>query len=216
MISAGSRAAAAAAARGRARRAGTAAASAAVARGAGRRGGAAALRSSAPLRAAASAASAAASPAAATASFDKFRARPERRGPPYNLFELIAELPVPVPPEGERPDRWALKNHKHGLGLRFTRSFWRRYPEPSYWTITRVKPAQLPGRQPKAWGVLTWRGVEEGRERRVACAFKRQWRLADKEVEERLLGPGFGRRVEEAAGEEEEEAGVEAEDGARQ
>ena len=79
--------------------------------------------------------------------------------------------------------------------------------ENCFWTVTRVLPNQVRGgggdsarrsaacspplpsrfaqpeshdapvRRGRIWGVFTWRGVSEGKERRVRSRYKRQWSL---------------------------------------
>lgn len=100
---------------------------------------------------------------------------PKRKRP--NLFDILASVPSPTPlPAGTpKPIGWSMKNHKNGVGLRFARSFWSRYSEPSYYRITRVKPF-LNGVKPKAWGILVWRGQTDNKEVPVRGAFRRgEW-----------------------------------------
>ena len=70
----------------------------------------------------------------------------------FTLPQLIEKIPPPAPdtPQSE----W---QHKGGWGLKFYRKQWAKYPEPSYWTVTRYKPSTR-GHKQKVWGVLTWRG----------------------------------------------------------
>lgn len=49
------------------------------------------------------------------------------------------------------------KQKKWGKGMKLARKFWGRYPEPSFYTVTRVKFAKH-GHNAKAWGIKTWRG----------------------------------------------------------
>ena len=64
-----------------------------------------------------------------------------------------------------------------GVGSKVTRSMWSHFPE-CYWTVTRVVPATNGKGQAikgKAYGVLTWRGLSDGRETRIRGALKKQW-----------------------------------------
>ena len=70
----------------------------------------------------------------------------------FTLPQLIEKIPAPAP--GTPPTEW---QHKGGWGLKFYRKQWAKYPEPSYWTVTRYKPSTH-GHKRKVWGVLTWRG----------------------------------------------------------
>jgi len=70
----------------------------------------------------------------------------------HTLFSLIAALPkVPANTPLDA------NTHKNGFGLKFYRRSWTKYPQPSFWTVTRFKP-QTHGHHRKVWGVLTWRG----------------------------------------------------------
>ena len=85
---------------------------------------------------------------------------PPRKGP-KSLFEL------------------AVLQRECGIGMRFTRKNWR--SDNCYWRLTRVKlkvaPEKFSETSPhgKAWGVLTWKGKTDGREREVRSPYKRQW-----------------------------------------
>ena len=70
----------------------------------------------------------------------------------FTLPDLIEHIPPP-PPDAPQSE-W---QHKGGWGLKFYRKQWAKYPEPSYWTVTRYKPSTH-GHKRKVWGVLTWRG----------------------------------------------------------
>jgi hypothetical protein len=76
-----------------------------------------------------------------------------------NLFDLL----------------WTFKDF--GVGQRFTRKSWK-YPEPCYFTVTKVVPTKdLPDiKRAKVWGVLTWRGVEDPGPTKMRCPLKREWR----------------------------------------
>jgi len=66
------------------------------------------------------------------------------------------------------------------VGEKLTRSIWRR-PD-CYWTVTKLTPTILnPNLKPrgKAWGVLTWRGIPEGVERKIRGSNKKEWKLYD-------------------------------------
>ena len=96
-----------------------------------------------------------------------------------------------------------------GVGLRFIRRIWWNKPE-TYWTITRVVPTSNVGlifsfflidtlilrcidvfffifyQNPRtkggiAYGVFTYLGVREERERKVRCTTKRDWRYVPRE-----------------------------------
>ena len=71
----------------------------------------------------------------------------------HRLFSLIAALPK-VPSDTPLD----ANTHKNGFGLKFYRRSWTKYPEPSFWTVTRYKP-QTHGHHKKIWGLLTWRGL---------------------------------------------------------
>ena len=49
---------------------------------------------------------------------------------------------------------------EYGVKQTVGRHFWSRYSEPSYWTITKVKPAE-DLKHGKAYGIFTWRGNME-------------------------------------------------------
>ncbi|XP_077980696.1 small ribosomal subunit protein mS34-like [Glandiceps talaboti] len=74
-----------------------------------------------------------------------------------------------------------------GVGRMVTRKRWNLlYPEPSYYTITRVRidcsrPNLDSGR---IWGVLTWRGYKDDKEVYLGAAVKREWILVRKSDEE--------------------------------
>jgi hypothetical protein len=65
----------------------------------------------------------------------------------FSLPQLISFLP------NSSPEPF----HKNGWGLKFYRSNWTKYPEPTYWTVTKVKPGNE-NVKAKLWGILTWRG----------------------------------------------------------
>ncbi|RLN32271.1 hypothetical protein BBJ28_00012071 [Nothophytophthora sp. Chile5] len=46
----------------------------------------------------------------------------------------------------------------YGLGQRVTRGIWSRFPEPSYWEVTRVRPS-LDLKHGKVFGKFTFRGT---------------------------------------------------------
>lgn len=65
---------------------------------------------------------------------------------------------------------------ERGLGAKFTRLMWiRNGYENSFWTVTCIKEKNK-GRL-GYYGKLTWKGVQEGRERPVQTAQKRGWRF---------------------------------------
>ena len=63
---------------------------------------------------------------------------------------------------------------KAGIGMKVTRALWDRYPEPTFWEVTRTKVAKRAS--PRAWGVLTFRGKREDKERKIRCTRKETWR----------------------------------------
>lgn len=77
---------------------------------------------------------------------------------PRNFFQVVRTLPA------------------YGIGSRLFRRTWERNNyEETYWTVTRLQTSPN-GKRVKAYGRLTWRGVEEPREREIRCAFKREWK----------------------------------------
>jgi hypothetical protein len=58
--------------------------------------------------------------------------------------------------------------------MKFYRTEWR-YPEPTYYTVHRYRPAN-DNQRAKVWGKLTWRGVEEKSISAVTGSRKAQWR----------------------------------------
>lgn len=64
---------------------------------------------------------------------------------------------------------------ERGVGIKFTRLLWLRNGyENSYWTISKVMEKNK-GRL-RYYGRLTWKGVEDPRERPVKTGQKRGWR----------------------------------------
>merc|ERR1719499_2613197 len=54
--------------------------------------------------------------------------------------------------------------------------WWFKYPEPCYWEVTRVKYSEIGGRiMPKAWGILTWRGMLKAGEKEIPNLHRRRW-----------------------------------------
>jgi len=72
---------------------------------------------------------------------------------------------------------WTFQWRDYGVGKRFMRKLWK-YPEPCYWTVTKVKPKKIVGyaKRGQVWGRLTWRGVEDPTERVIRGVLKREWR----------------------------------------
>ncbi|OQR96482.1 hypothetical protein ACHHYP_15784 [Achlya hypogyna] len=64
-----------------------------------------------------------------------------------------------------------------GVGQKVTRGIWKRFEDvSSFVEITRIAPAQ-DLKHGKAYGVKTFRGVCEGKERRVDGVLKRDWKV---------------------------------------
>lgn len=82
----------------------------------------------------------------------------------------------------------------HARGIKVTKTFWYRYPEPSYWTITQFH-ASRHGSKPKVFGILTWRGKTEGKEVRIRAVRNRQWRIYREKTHQRILA--YNARVNE-------------------
>ncbi|EQC30527.1 hypothetical protein, variant [Saprolegnia diclina VS20] len=64
-----------------------------------------------------------------------------------------------------------------GVGQKVTRGIWKRFETAeasSYVEITRVAPSQ-DLKHGKAYGIKVFRGVSEGKERRVDGVLKRDW-----------------------------------------
>lgn len=89
----------------------------------------------------------------------------------------------------EKPNR--------GIGLKFTRDRWMRYPEPCYWVIDFCKLRNKPGPdepprpyfkgKQRAWGILTWRGKSNNKIQRVKRPNKREWiEVTDEMIAEKL------------------------------
>jgi len=92
----------------------------------------------------------------------------------WNIFEIIEKIPKPI---AFNPKDKATFVHKNGHGLHFARSVWFRYPEPSFYTVTKFKPS-MHGHRPKVWGVLTWRGKKTSeKHEQIRSSHKREWRL---------------------------------------
>jgi small subunit ribosomal protein S34 len=86
---------------------------------------------------------------------------PTRKAGPRNFFDLATMFP------------------SNGVGLKFARKNWG--IRDCYWRITRVKLKVAPDKfdddnvHGKAWGVLTWRGESDGRERPLRGVYKKVW-----------------------------------------
>jgi len=75
-----------------------------------------------------------------------------------------------------------------GKNQRFTRSIWRR-PE-CYWTVTNVQlTLKDKKKRGRAWGLLTWRGLQEGEEREITSTLKKEWHIYDPKFYEKFLDP---------------------------
>jgi len=71
--------------------------------------------------------------------------------------------------------------NQFGVGEKVNRCIWRR-PD-CYWTITKVKPSNLDPfmkARGRIWGILTWRGVTEIKEKQIKSINKKQWMLYQK------------------------------------
>ncbi|KAJ0401962.1 hypothetical protein P43SY_002009 [Pythium insidiosum] len=66
----------------------------------------------------------------------------------------------------------------YGVGKKATRAIWDRFPEPSYWEITRILPSP-DLKHGKVYGRLTFRGKTDPAEKRINGPLKRDWRLVD-------------------------------------
>lgn len=100
-------------------------------------------------------------PGATRAEVSKLLHIPTRQQGPRKFFELATMFP------------------NNGIGMKFFRKNWR--SQNSYWRITRVKLKVAPEKfddenvHGKAWGVLTWRGQSDGRERPLRGTYKKLW-----------------------------------------
>ena len=76
-----------------------------------------------------------------------------------NLFQVAQRLPL------------------YGLQQAFGRKMWRRngHGDDTYWKLTRVV-ARKQGSRLKAYGVLTWHGQTDPKEREIRGSHKREWR----------------------------------------
>ncbi|KAL2100860.1 hypothetical protein ACEWY4_002621 [Coilia grayii] len=73
-----------------------------------------------------------------------------------------------------------------GVGRLFTRKSWlEEHTEPCYWKITKVKVDYTAENMDhgKAWGVLTYKGKPEDKEREVENVMYHDWRLVPKHEE---------------------------------
>jgi len=78
----------------------------------------------------------------------------------FNFWELLARFP------------------DFGIGKRVRRTLWP-IESHTYFTITRVDVKQLVGGpiRGKAWGIFTWRGKPQQKEKRITSIYKREWKL---------------------------------------
>jgi len=86
----------------------------------------------------------------------------------------------PLPPKPKAPNFFdlAFKFIDFGIGKKFRRALW---DNPNnYWTVTRVKITNLTSNRKRgsAWGILTWRGITDIKERKITGVLKREWRFA--------------------------------------
>jgi len=86
----------------------------------------------------------------------------------------------PLPPAPKAPNFFdlAFQFFDYGVGKRFRRKLW---DNPNnYWTITRVKITNLTSNRKRgsAWGILTWRGITDNKERKITGVLKREWKFA--------------------------------------
>eukprot|EP01137_Pigoraptor_chileana_P001614 Opistho-2@39497 len=80
-----------------------------------------------------------------------------------------------------------------GVGLRVSRSIWRRYDEEKcHWQITKV--ALSPDlRHGKAYGILTWKGITEQTAKRIPSVLKPYWFIVGQAPDVPIdLGSGRG------------------------
>jgi len=94
--------------------------------------------------------------------------------------ERIGPDGKPLPPKPKSPNFFdlAFQYIDFGVGKQFRRILW---DNPNnYWTITRVKITNLTSNRKRgsAWGILTWKGVPEDKERKITGVLKRQWKFA--------------------------------------
>ncbi|KAG9264279.1 28S ribosomal protein S34, mitochondrial [Astyanax mexicanus] len=74
-----------------------------------------------------------------------------------------------------------------GVGRLFTRKSWlEEHKEPCYWKITKVKVDYTAENMDhgKAWGILTYKGKDEGSEQELDKVMYHDWRLVPKHEEE--------------------------------
>jgi small subunit ribosomal protein S34 len=78
----------------------------------------------------------------------------------------------------------------NGVGSKFARTRWEARGAPdSFWTVTKVRP-KASGRAGKAWGTLTWKGEEKGKEVRIPKAMTAGiWKVVGEEPPRR--GPAI-------------------------
>ncbi|GAB9463249.1 hypothetical protein Gpo141_00000715 [Globisporangium polare] len=65
----------------------------------------------------------------------------------------------------------------YGVGARVTRKCWSKFPEPTYWEITRMHPSQ-DLKHGKAFGRFTFRGKTDPVEKRINVPLKKDWLFA--------------------------------------
>ncbi|KAM9345638.1 small ribosomal subunit protein mS34 [Symphorus nematophorus] len=76
-----------------------------------------------------------------------------------------------------------------GVGRFFTRKSWLEdHTEPSYWQITKVKVDYTAENMDhgKAWGILTYKGKQEGEVKEVDKVMYHDWRLVPKHMEQQF------------------------------
>ena len=94
--------------------------------------------------------------------------------------EAAALLHVELPKPGPRSFfELAARFPRRGVRMQFRRT---NFAPDSHWRVTRVKlkvaPEKFSAASPhgKAWGVLTWRGESDGKERPIRGLYKKLWR----------------------------------------
>ncbi|KAM9745030.1 small ribosomal subunit protein mS34 [Menidia menidia] len=76
-----------------------------------------------------------------------------------------------------------------GVGRLFTRKSWLEdHPQPSYWQITKVKVDYTSENMDhgRAWGILTYKGKQEGDVKEMDKVMYHDWRLVPKHMEHQL------------------------------
>lgn len=66
----------------------------------------------------------------------------------------------------------------YGVGLRVTRGIWKRFEEPSFWEVTRIRPSP-DLKHGKVYGRFTFRGKTDMKEKRINGPLKRDWEVVE-------------------------------------